>query len=110
MTVSLIVTALRANSAVKLQNNELSPVALRQMSCAAGTTQTACTDDNALAYYNTTKGGRFVLALLSDLQEFRYMNSQGLLPPKNSIDAFKLNIKLLGVGGKPCISYTMTFS
>ncbi len=53
----LIVTALRANSAVKLQNNELSPVALRQMSCAAGTTQTACTDDNALAYYNTTKGG-----------------------------------------------------
>ena len=43
----LIVTALRANSAVKLQNNELSPVALRQMSCAAGTTQTACTDDNA---------------------------------------------------------------
>lgn len=68
----LIVTALRANSAVKLQNNELSPVALRQMSCAAGTTQTACTDDNALAYYNTTKGGRFVLALLSDLQDLKW--------------------------------------
>lgn len=68
----LIVTALRANSAVKLQNNELSPVALRQMSCAAGTTQTACTDDNALAYYNTIKGGRFVLALLSDLQDLKW--------------------------------------
>lgn len=70
--IPLIVTALRANSAVKLQNNELSPVALRQMSCAAGTTQTACTDDNALAYYNTTKGGRFVLALLSDLQDLKW--------------------------------------
>lgn len=42
------------------------------MSCAAGTTQTACTDDNALAYYNTTKGGRFVLALLSDLQDLKW--------------------------------------
>nr|WMT59559.1 ORF1ab polyprotein [Horseshoe bat sarbecovirus] len=68
----LIVTALRANSAVKLQNNELSPVALRQMSCAAGTTQTACTDDNALAYYNNSKGGRFVLALLSDHQDLKW--------------------------------------
>ncbi|QVN46567.1 ORF1ab protein [Bat SARS-like coronavirus Khosta-1] len=68
----LIVTALRSNSAVKLQNNELSPVALRQMSCAAGTTQTACTDDNALAYYNTSKGGRFVLALLSDHQDLKW--------------------------------------
>nr|3EE7_A Chain A, Replicase polyprotein 1a [Severe acute respiratory syndrome-related coronavirus]3EE7_B Chain B, Replicase polyprotein 1a [Severe acute respiratory syndrome-related coronavirus]3EE7_C Chain C, Replicase polyprotein 1a [Severe acute respiratory syndrome-related coronavirus]3EE7_D Chain D, Replicase polyprotein 1a [Severe acute respiratory syndrome-related coronavirus] len=53
-------------------NNELSPVALRQMSCAAGTTQTACTDDNALAYYNNSKGGRFVLALLSDHQDLKW--------------------------------------
>nr|UZH24819.1 ORF1a polyprotein [Sarbecovirus sp.] len=68
----LVVTAIRANSAVKLQNNELSPVTLRQMSCAAGTTQTTCTDDNALAYYNNSKGGRFVLALLSDNQDLKW--------------------------------------
>nr|BDD37175.1 ORF1ab [Sarbecovirus sp.] len=68
----LIVTAMRSNSAVKLQNNELSPVTLRQMSCAAGTTQTACTEDNALAYYNNSKGGRFVLALLSDQQDLKW--------------------------------------
>nr|UFP05062.1 ORF1ab polyprotein [Severe acute respiratory syndrome-related coronavirus] len=72
MAWPLIVTALRANSAVRLQNNELSPVALRQMSCAAGTTQNNCNEGSALAYYNTSKGGRFVLALLSDIQDLKW--------------------------------------
>nr|WCC63191.1 ORF1ab polyprotein [Bat Coronavirus HpHB20] len=44
-----------------------------------------------------------VYSYLVSTQEFRYMNSQGLTPPTNSWDALKMNIKLSGVGGVPCI-------
>ncbi|QXV87651.1 ORF1a polyprotein [Equine coronavirus CH21] len=37
------------------------------------------------------------------VQELRYMNANGLRPPKNSFEALMLNFKLLGVGGVPII-------
>nr|WHM28103.1 orf1a polyprotein [Porcine hemagglutinating encephalomyelitis virus] len=37
------------------------------------------------------------------VQELRYMNANGLRPPKNSFEALMLNFKLLGIGGVPII-------
>nr|ATP66777.1 ORF1ab polyprotein [Rodent coronavirus] len=37
------------------------------------------------------------------VQELRYMNANGLRPPKNSFEALLLNFKLLGIGGVPII-------
>nr|AVP25405.1 orf1ab polyprotein [Rousettus bat coronavirus HKU9] len=64
----LVVTAQRqlATSPVKLQNNELMPQAVKRMNVVAGVSQTACVTD-ALAYYNSTKEGRHVMAILADV-------------------------------------------
>nr|WDR17877.1 ORF1ab [Hipposideros armiger Coronavirus] len=43
-------------------------------------------------------------------QEFRYMNSQGLTPPTTSWEALKMNCRLVGVGGVPCIKVSMVQS
>nr|AYR18631.1 replicase polyprotein [Betacoronavirus sp.] len=37
------------------------------------------------------------------VQELRYMNANGLRPPRNSFEALILNFKLLGIGGVPII-------
>nr|YP_009924414.1 nsp6 [Rabbit coronavirus HKU14]YP_009944259.1 nsp6 [Rabbit coronavirus HKU14] len=37
------------------------------------------------------------------VQELRYMNANGLRPPRNSFEALMLNFKLLGIGGVPII-------
>lgn len=37
------------------------------------------------------------------VQELRYMNANGLRPPRNSFEALMLNFKLLGIGGVPVI-------
>nr|BDB46534.1 orf1ab polyprotein [Human coronavirus HKU1] len=37
------------------------------------------------------------------VQELRYMNANGLRPPRNSFEAILLNLKLLGIGGVPVI-------
>ncbi|URD31388.1 orf1ab polyprotein [Hipposideros bat coronavirus] len=61
----LIVTGVRRDAAIKLQNNELAPIGLKQMTCTAGASQTSCSD-SCLAYYNVVNGNKFVLAILSD--------------------------------------------
>lgn len=40
-----------------------------------------------------------VYDFLVSAQELRYMNSQGLQPPVNSLQALLLNLKLIGIGG-----------
>nr|QJX58377.1 orf1ab polyprotein [Coronavirus BtRt-BetaCoV/GX2018]QJX58382.1 orf1ab polyprotein [Coronavirus BtRt-BetaCoV/GX2018] len=64
----LVVTAQRqqATSPVKLQNNELMPQAVKRMNVVAGVSQTSCVSE-ALAYYNATKEGRHVMAILADV-------------------------------------------
>ncbi|YP_009944265.1 ORF1a polyprotein [Rodent coronavirus] len=37
------------------------------------------------------------------VQELRYMNANGLRPPRNSFEAMILNFKLMGIGGVPMI-------
>nr|USW46659.1 ORF1ab polyprotein [Rodent coronavirus] len=37
------------------------------------------------------------------VRELRYMNANGLRPPRNSVEALLLNFKLLGIGGVPII-------
>nr|WCC63085.1 orf1ab polyprotein [Bat Coronavirus RlYN16] len=63
----LVVTAQRqqATSPVKLQNNELMPQTVKRMNVVAGVSQTACVTD-VVAYYNATKEGRHVMAILAD--------------------------------------------
>nr|WCC63404.1 ORF1ab polyprotein [Bat Coronavirus PaGD17] len=36
-------------------------------------------------------------------QEFRYLTGNGLHAPRNSWEALRLNMKLIGIGGTPCI-------
>nr|YP_009924391.1 nsp9 [Rousettus bat coronavirus HKU9] len=46
-------------------NNELMPQTVKRMNVVAGVSQTACVTD-AVAYYNATKEGRHVMAILAD--------------------------------------------
>uniref|UniRef100_A0AB38ZDV9 ORF1a protein n=1 Tax=Eidolon bat coronavirus TaxID=2717680 RepID=A0AB38ZDV9_9NIDO len=64
----LVVTAQRqqATSPVKLQNNELMPQTVKRMNVTAGISQTTCTTE-ALAYYNSAKEGKHVMAILANV-------------------------------------------
>ncbi|URD31198.1 orf1ab polyprotein [Macroglossus bat coronavirus] len=69
----LVITAVRqvATSPVKLQNNELMPQAVKRMAVTAGISQTSCTTDT-VAYYNASKEGRHVMAILADVDGLLY--------------------------------------